>query len=235
MTNESSYLPVRKILSWAEEDRPREKLELRGKESLTDAELIAILINSGTTDLSAVDVGKLVMTRSENNIAELARLSIKDLMKIKGIGKAKAITIIAALELGRRRKDGDSLKKSKITGSRDVYEEMMPLLMDKSVEEFWIVLLNRANVVIRKIQVSRGGVSGTVVDAKVVFKSALDYLASSVILVHNHPSGTLKPSSEDIHLTGNLKAAGKVLDIPVLDHIIFTDNGYISLADEGLL
>jgi DNA repair protein RadC len=235
MTDESSYLPVRKILSWAEEDRPREKLELRGKESLTDAELIAILINSGTPDLSAVDVGKLIMSYAENNIGNLARLSIKDLTKIKGIGKAKAITIIAALELGRRRKDSDLVKNRSITSSGDVYQEMMPVLMDKVVEEFWVLLLNRANVVIRKVQISKGGISGTVVDPKIVFKSALEYLASSIILVHNHPSGTLKPSKEDIHITGQLKEAGKVLDIPVLDHLIFTDNGYVSFADDGLL
>lgn len=235
MTNESSYQPVRKILSWAEEDRPREKLELRGKESLTNAELIAILINSGTADLSAVDVGKQIMIYSENNIGNLARLSIKDLMKIKGIGKAKAITIIAALELGRRRKEIDVVKNRTITSSGDVYKEMIPVLMDKVVEEFWVLLLNRANVVIRKIQISKGGISGTVVDPKIVFKSALEYLASSLILVHNHPSGTLKPSKEDIHITGQLKEAGKVLDIPVLDHLIFTDNGYVSFADEGLL
>lgn len=235
MTNEYSGSAVRKILSWAEEDRPREKMEARGKESLTDAELIAILINSGTPDLSAVDVGKQIMTFADNSIGSLARLSIKDLMKIKGIGKAKAITIIAALELGRRRKDSDALKNNKITGSHDVYQEMMPLLMDKSVEEFWVLLLNRANGIIKKVQISKGGVSGTVVDAKIVFKNALEHLASSVILVHNHPSGTLKPSMEDIHLTNKLKEAGKLLDIPVLDHLIFTDNGYVSFIDEGIM
>ncbi len=235
MNNDSSYSSARKILSWAEEDRPREKMEMRGKEALTDAELIAILINSGTADLSAVDVGKQIMAYAENNIGALARLSVKELTKIKGIGKAKAITIIAALELGRRRKESEVLKNRKITCSNDVYNEMAPLLMDKSIEEFWILLLNRANKVIRKVQISKGGVSGTVVDAKVLFKNALEHLASAVILVHNHPSGTLKPSTEDIKLTNKLKEAGKVMDIPVLDHLIFTDNGYVSFTDEGLL
>lgn len=235
MSNHAEYSPERKILSWAEEDRPREKLELRGKEALSDAELIAILINSGTLDLSAVDVGKMIMQQADHNLAILSRFSIADLVKIKGIGKAKAITIQAALELGRRRKSAEIVKNQSITSSQDVYNEMVAYLLDKSVEEFWVLLLNRANKILKKVQISRGGVSGTVVDPKVVFKAALEQLASAMILVHNHPSGTLKPSNEDITITRKLKEAGKLLDIPVLDHLIFTDNGYVSFRDEGLL
>jgi DNA repair protein RadC len=231
---EDLYENNRKILSWAEEDRPREKMLLKGKAALSDAELIAILIGSGTIELSAVDVGKLIMQRAANNINELAKFSIKELTKIKGIGEAKAITIIAALELGRRRKEGERVKRPKIGSSADAYEQIRPYLMDLPHEEFWILLLNRANEVLRPVQVSQGGVSGTVADPKLIFKYALENLASSIILVHNHPSGNLRPSEADKDLTKRLREAGKFLEIPVLDHLIFTDNGYFSFADEGV-
>jgi DNA repair protein RadC len=224
-----------KILSWAEEDRPREKLLLKGKSALSDAELIAILIGSGTRSLSAVDVAKIILTKAENDLNQLAKFSVKDLQKIKGIGEAKAISIVSALELGRRRKDVDFVQKARITCSNDIYQLMKPELMDLPKEEFWILLLNRANSLIKKEQISSGGVSGTVADPKIIFKAALDQYASSVVLVHNHPSGNLKPSQADINLTNKMKEAGKLLEIPILDHIIFGDQGYMSFADEGLL
>lgn len=223
------------ILSWAEEDRPREKLLLKGKAALSDAELIGILIGSGTRALSAVDLSKLILHEVSNNLNELAKLSVKDLQKFKGIGEAKALAIVSALELGRRRKDSLFLKKPTITCSQDAYEVIKPELMDLSYETFWILLLNRANQVIKKSQISTGGVSGTIADPKIIFKTALECLSCAIILVHNHPSGNLKPSSSDISLTKKVKEAGAVLEIPVLDHIIFSDSGYLSFADEGLL
>ncbi len=223
------------IQSWAEEDRPREKLMLKGKASLSEAELIAILINSGTVDLTAVDVAKIILKSVGNNLNDLARLSIKDLSKFRGIGEAKAISIIAALELGRRRKEQDRPQRARVTCSRDAYNEMIPHLIDKPHEEFWILLMNRANEILRPVQISAGGVSGTVADPKIIFKQAIEHLASSMILLHNHPSGNLTPSQADKDLTRKLKDAGKLLDIPVLDHLIFTDKAYYSFADEGIL
>ena len=223
------------ILSWAEEDRPREKLLLKGKAALSDAELIAILIGSGTASLSAVDVAKFILKSVDHDLNALAKLSVKDLQKNKGIGEAKAISIVSALELGRRRKETEPAKKEKISCADDVYQMMRPHLLDLPHEEFWIILLNRANTVIKKHSISQGGVSGTVADPKLIFKIALENLASSVILVHNHPSGNLKPSEADMKLTRKLTESGKMLDLPVLDHIIFADIGFFSFADEGLL
>ncbi|MCK5277323.1 MAG: DNA repair protein RadC [Cyclobacteriaceae bacterium] len=232
MSESGNYL---NILSWAEEDRPREKLLLKGKAALSDAELIAILIGSGTRSISAVDVAKMILAKADNNLNKLAKFSVRDLRKIKGIGEAKAISIVSALELGRRRKDSDFSEKVKITCSNDIYQIMKPELMDLQKEEFWIILLNRANGLIKKEQISSGGISGTVADPKIIFKAALDQYASSIILVHNHPSGNLKPSKADIELTNKMKTAGKLLEIPVLDHIIFGDEGYLSFADDGML
>lgn len=223
------------ILSWAEEDRPREKLLLKGKSTLSDAELIAILIGSGTKSMSAVDVGKKILNEADNNLNELAKFSVKDLQKIKGIGQAKAIAIVSALELGRRRKGEEYKEKVRITSSNDIYQLIKPELMDLQKEEFWIILLNRANRLIKKEQISSGGVSGTVADPKIIFKAALEQYASSIILVHNHPSGNLKPSQADINLTKKMKDAGALLEIPILDHIIFSNEGYLSFADEGIL
>lgn len=231
----SDYTSNLKILNWAEEDRPREKLLLKGKAALSDAELIAILIGSGTKSVSAVDLAKIILGRVGNDLNDLARMSVNDLKKEKGIGEAKAIAIVSALELGRRRKDAEFKEKKQITSSRDIYELMQAELLDKQHEEFWIVLLNRANKVIRKVSVSSGGISGTVADPKLIFKSALEESASYIILVHNHPSGNLKPSQADNDLTAKLKSAGKFLEIPILDHVIFGDQGYLSYADEGLL
>ncbi|WP_019989901.1 RadC family protein [Rudanella lutea] len=230
-----NYDNPRKILSWAEEDRPREKLMLKGRAALSDAELIAILIGSGTTDLTAVDVSKIILQSVGNNLNELAKLSVKDLSKFRGIGEAKGISIVAALELGRRRREQDRPQRTRITCSRDAYEEIRPHLLDKPHEEFWILLLNRANEVLRPVQISAGGVSGTVADPKLIFKQAVENLASSIILVHNHPSENLTPSQADKDLTRKLREGGKLLDIPILDHLIFTDRAYLSFADEGLL
>jgi len=222
------------IKYWAEEDRPREKLLLKGKSVLSEAELIGILIGSGTKTLTAVDLAKQILQSVDNNLNLLAKLSIADLKKFKGIGEAKAISIISALELGRRRKSADQPKAIKITSSKTVYEIMHPHLQDLQHEEFWILLLNRANQLIKPVAISQGGVSGTVADPKMIFKFGLEALASSIILVHNHPSGNKTPSQADIKLTQKLKQAGQLLEIPVLDHLIYTDSGYLSMADEGL-
>ncbi|MBK0404091.1 DNA repair protein RadC [Adhaeribacter sp. BT258] len=231
----TAYAPTLGIKSWAEDDRPREKLLLKGRAALSDAELIAILIGSGTAKLTAVDVGKLIMGSVDNDLNALAKLSIKDLKKIKGIGEAKAITIVSALELGRRRKETAAAARTTITCSTDIYNYIKPQLLDLPHEEFWIILLNRANVVMQKVQISSGGIAGTVADPKIIFKKAIESSCSSIILVHNHPSGNTKPSAADITLTKKAKEAGLLLDMPVLDHIIFTENDYYSFADEGLL
>jgi DNA repair protein RadC len=223
------------IKEWAAEDRPREKLLLKGKVALSDAELIAILLGTGTTSFSAVDLAKKILQTTSNNLDKLAKLSVKDLTKVKGIGEAKAITIVAALELGRRRKELAPDEKVKITSSKDAYEIVCPELMDIPHEEFWVILTNRAQRVIKKQQVSSGGVSGTVADPRIIFKLALEELASGIILVHNHPSGNLTPSQADIALTTKMKDSGKLLDIQVLDHIIIAGKGYYSFADEGML
>lgn len=224
-----------KITHWAEEDRPREKLLMKGRSALSDAELIGILIGSGTISLSAVDLAKVILKEVNNDLHELAKLGVEDLKKFKGIGEAKAISIVSALELGRRRKESEPVKRERITSSEDAYKIIKPHLMDLKHEEFWVILLNRANMVIRKSIVSSGGVSGTIADPKMIFKIALDNLASSVILVHNHPSGNIKPSEADIQLTKKMKEGGRVLEIPVIDHLIFTNNQYYSFADEGKL
>lgn len=223
------------ILSWAEEDRPREKLQLKGKAVLSDAELIAILIGSGSQTLSAVDLSKHILSQANNDLNALAKLSVKDLIRFKGIGEAKAVSIVSALELGRRRKDALAQSRPQIRSSLDAYRLMVPNLMDQPTEQFWIIILNRSNRIISKRAISLGGISGTIVDPKIVFKIALEDLASGLILVHNHPSGNLKASQADIRLTEKIKKAGKLLEIPILDHIIFTDDGYLSFADENLL
>ncbi len=223
------------IKSWATDDRPREKLLAKGPMALSDGELLAILIGSGTRDLSAVDLARSILASVQNSISELSRLSIKDLMKFKGIGEAKAINIAAALEIGRRRRLKDSLQKRKILSSRDAFEIMHPLLSDNNYEEFWIITLNRGNMVKRTLRISEGSLAGTVADPKKIFKLALEDNAASVILCHNHPSGNLTPSSKDKEITQKCKSAGLFLDLPVLDHIIIGSDKYFSFADEGLL
>lgn len=231
----TEYKEKTTIKNWAEDDRPREKLLLKGKHSLSNAELIAILIGSGSSELSAVDLAKKILNSSNNNLIELSKLSVTDLMKFKGIGQAKAISIIAALELGKRRRSEDVLEKEKIISSRDAFEVFQGILSDSQYEEFWMLLLNKANKIIKKINISEGGISGTVADPKKIFKLALENNASSIILSHNHPSGNIQPSDSDIKLTKKLVDAGKLLDISVLDHVIIGDEKYYSFADENML
>ncbi|MEW6469081.1 MAG: DNA repair protein RadC [Bacteroidota bacterium] len=223
------------IKNWAEDDRPREKLVLKGRHALSDAELIAILIRSGTKEGSAVELSKKILSAFGNSLNELAKASVKDLVTFKGMGEAKALSIIAALELGRRRKAADKDKEEKIITSRHAYELFKPVFLDLPHEEFWILVLSRSNNVIRKERVSAGGVAGTVVDPKIIFKTALAHLGSGIVLAHNHPSGNLKPSEQDIRLTRNIREAGNLLEISVIDHLIVSNEGYYSFADEGLL
>jgi DNA repair protein RadC len=227
--------PLTAIKQWAEDDRPREKLTTKGPAALTDAELMAILIGSGSRNESAVDLCKRILSSTQNNLSELAKLSIADLMKFKGIGDAKAITIVAALELGKRRRLAEAVKQEVITSSQTAYDLLLPVFEDLKYEEFWVIYLNRANKVIKKEKVSTGGVAGTVVDTKIIFKVAVELLASSIILAHNHPSGNLKPSQQDISLTRNIKQAAQLFDMNLFDHLIVTEHGYYSFADEGVL
>ena len=223
------------IKNWSQGDQPREKLRDKGKVVLSDAELVAILIGSGNREESAVALCKRVLASVDNNLSELGKLSIKQLMKFKGIGEAKAITIAAALELGRRRRGEEALIKKKITSSVSVFELMQPIIGELPHEEFWIVYLNNSNKVIQKNQLSKGGITGTLVDVRLALKNALEVGATGIILAHNHPSGTLKPSEADKQLTKKLKTAGDSLDIKVLDHLIITEKAYFSFADENLL
>lgn len=232
---EDGYTKKLSIKAWAEADRPREKLLEKGKAALSDAELVAILISSGNDEESAVELSRRILQAVNNDLNELGKLTVADLTKFRGIGEAKAISIIAALELGRRRKNTDATIKAKITTSTQVFEELYPVVADLPHEEFWLLLLNRGNQVIKKLNVSKGGVSQTTVDAKLIFKGAIENLASYVILCHNHPSGNLKPSDADIRLTKNLVEVGKMLEIPVLDHIIIAGKEYFSFLDEGLM
>jgi DNA repair protein RadC len=224
-----------KIKSWSPEDRPREKLLLKGTAALSEAELIAILIGSGTARLSAVEVARRILQHGGSNLNELARMTVSDLKKIKGIGEAKAITIVAALELGRRRKETMPEEKPKIASSGDAFSLIKSDLIDLPHEEFWILLLNRANRVIKKKRISGGGVTGTVADPKIIYKIALEELACAIIVAHNHPSGNLVASQSDIDLTKRLKEAGKFLEIQLLDHLIVANQKYFSFADEGLI
>jgi DNA repair protein RadC len=223
------------IKSWAEEDRPREKLMGKGRQILSEAELIAILIGSGSRNETAVELSKRILSTVENNLNELGKLGVKELTKFKGIGEAKAISIVAALELGRRRKETEVVKREKITTSKDAYDALKGNMSDLPYEEFWLIILNRANAIVKKELISRGGVAGTVVDTKIIFKAAVEYYASSIIICHNHPSGNLKPSEADIRITKNIKEAGKIMEIPLIDHLILSENGYYSFADEGML
>jgi DNA repair protein RadC len=225
-------IPINK---WARDDRPREKLSLKGKQALSNAELLAILISTGSKEESAVELGRKILRLANDNLHELGKLSVKDLTRVKGIGEAKAISIAAALELGARRRSAETPEKSTIRSSRDVFEIFQPLLCDLQKEEFWVLLLNRANKVLHRFRMSEGGIAGTVVDPRLIFKSALDHLASSIILCHNHPSGNPKPSQADLDLTHKMKDAGKLLDIQLPDHVIVAGNSYYSFADEGVI
>lgn len=223
------------IKNWSEDDRPREKLLSKGRSILSDAELIAILIGSGNREESAVGLSKRILASVENNLSELGKVSVKDLMKFKGIGEAKAISIAAALELGRRRSGGEALSRKRITSSVSIFELMHPILGDLGHEEFWVIYLNNSNKVLDKLQLSKGGMTGTLVDTRIALKRALEVGATALALVHNHPSGTLKPSGADKQVTQKLVTAASSLDLRVIDHLIITEKGYFSFADEGIL
>ena len=222
------------ITHWSEDDKPREKLMLKGKSALSDAELIAILIGSGNRNESAVDLSKRILASVDNNLNALGKLSIQQLMNFKGIGEAKAISIIAAMELGRRRRAEEAVELKKITSSKMIFELMQPIIGELPHEEFWVLYLNNSNKVLSKSQQGKGGITGTIIDVRLVFKAALELGATAIILSHNHPSGNLNPSDADKKITQKLKAAGGNLDIQVLDHVIICENNYFSFADEGI-
>ncbi|MGY0391801.1 RadC family protein [Bizionia sp. KMM 8389] len=223
------------IKNWSQDDQPREKLRDKGKAALSDAELVAIIIGSGSRNESALELCKRILASVDNNLNQLGKLSLTDLMAFKGIGEAKAIAIAAAMELGRRRRSEEALERNIITSSTSVFELMQPIIGELPHEEFWIIYLNNSNKVLQKQQLSKGGITGTLVDVRLVLKNALQFGAVSLILVHNHPSGTLKPSEADKQITQKLKKAGESLDIKVLDHLIVTEKAYFSFADDNLL
>jgi len=223
------------IREWARDDRPREKLMAQGAGALSDAELLAILIRSGSTKDSALDLAKLIMGSAANDLNRLSQLGVAELTKFNGMGEAKAIAIVAALELGRRRRALEPRERASVTTSATAYELVRPMLADKPHEEFWLIFLDRGNRLLDKCRISQGGMHGTVADPKIIFKEALDRRASSVVLCHNHPSGQLRPSEEDILLTRKLVEGGRILDISVHDHLIVTAAGYYSFADNGML
>jgi DNA repair protein RadC len=223
------------IKSWAEEDRPREKLLKLGRKNLTNAELLAIILGSGTKDESALGLAQRLLGASGNNLNDLGRMRLEELKTFRGIGMARAVSIIAAFELGRRRRLTDIRERPQVKCSADAYNAIASLLLDLPQEEFWILLLNRANRVVGRERISSGGLSATIVDARVIFQKAISGLACSIILCHNHPSGNTKPSQADIDITRKLKKGGEALDITVLDHLIIAETGYYSFADEGLM
>lgn len=228
-------VPHLKIQDWAKADRPREKLMQKGNKVLTDAELLGILIGSGTSKVSAVNLAQLILRHYDNDLALLAKCSVKELQQFNGIGEAKAIAIVSAMELGRRRGDQTTPLRPRLCDAHSVYHCIKPELLDKPIEEFWIILINRANYLIKKQFISSGGLTATSADPKVVFRAALDHQTAGIILVHNHPSGNPAPSTKDIALTKKLIDGGKLLDIAVLDHIIVAGSTYFSFADEKLL
>jgi len=223
------------IKHWSDDDKPREKLVHKGRSVLSDAELIAILIGSGSRSESAVALAKRILASVDNNLNELGKLSIKQLMVFKGIGEAKAVTIAAALEMGRRRRGEDALKISKIGSSNDAFEVLQPIMGELEHEEFWVLYLNNSNKVLHKAQLSKGGITGTLVDVRILMKQSLELGAVGLILAHNHPSGTLKPSNADKEITQKIKRASESLDIKVLDHLIITQKAYFSFADNNVL
>ncbi len=229
------YIQKLTLKNWADDDKPREKLLLKGRHSLSDAELIAITLGSGTTDQTAVELAREILSSVSNSLHLLGKLSVADLCKFKGIGEAKAIALIAALELGRRRSDTLPPDRPKVLTSADAFHQFAPVLNDLSHEEFWILLLNRANDIEDRILISKGGLTGTIVDSRIIFKTAIEKLATGIVLGHNHPSGQTVPSEADLLLTKRLCAAGKILDIQVVDHIIIANNRYYSFADDGKL
>lgn len=232
---ESLHNSSTSIKNWAIDDRPREKLLTKGKESLSDSELLAILINSGSGKDSAIDVAKKVLALGKNNLDELGKISIKDMMRVNGIGEARAVTLVAALELGRRRHGTENLVKTRLTSSGQLAAFLKASLKDYPYEVFAIVFLNKSNKVKHFEVISKGGINHTIVDPRIIFLKALEVQATSMVLCHNHPSGSLRPSRADEEITARLKSAGKLLDIEVVDHLIVSDEGYYSFADEGMM
>ncbi len=227
----SNYQPNLTLKTWAEEDRPREKLLHNGKDHLSDSELLAILLGSGSRHETAVELGRKILHGVDDNLHELGTLTVPNLVQYPGVGEAKAITIVAALELGRRRQSTHPKEKPQIKGSKDAYDVLGAKLADLPHEEFWVAYLNRGNKVIKRERIGLGGVAGTVADIRIILKSCLNQLATSIILYHNHPSGNLSPSDADISLTRKIKQAGEYVDVNVLDHLIITPEGYYSFAD----
>jgi len=219
----------------AEDDRPREKFLLKGRNSLSDSELLAIIMGSGSRDETAVELARKILASVDNNWHQLSLLTIKDLTKFKGVGEVKAISIATALEIGRRRASQEIPEKPQISSSNDAYQILKFHLADLRTEEFWAIFLNQSNKVIHISQLTQGGINQSIVDIRILFKNALDHFATGIIVAHNHPSGNLKPSSEDIHITKKIKEAGNLMNIQVLDHLIITQNSYLSFADENLL
>jgi DNA repair protein RadC len=223
------------LKTWAVEERPREKVLANGIQYLSDSELLALLLGSGTKNVTAVELARQILMQSGNSLHELGRQNINDLIKIRGIGPAKGITLLAALELGRRREATKQIEKTPVKSSENVFRFFHPLLGDLEHEEFWLLLLNRANRILGRFKVSQGGLSGTVIDTRIILKKALDNLASSIIVCHNHPSGNNQPSDADVKMTEKLKKAAEMLEIKLLDHVIIADKSYFSFADEGLI
>lgn len=227
---QKNYQPIR---FWAEDDRPREKFLQIGRHNLSNAELLAILLTSGSKEESAVDLARRILNTVGENLHELGKMTVPQLIKFKGIGEVKAITILAAIELGRRRIEQGPVSKKKLTGSQQAYDFMRPVLEDLPHEEFWVILLNRSNFVLKKILISSGGLAATIVDPKIIFRKALEASASGILLFHNHPSGNLEPSQSDIDLTHKMISGAKHFDISILDHLIISEKGYYSFSDEG--
>ncbi|WP_312825546.1 RadC family protein [Epilithonimonas sp.] len=223
------------IKSLAEDDRPREKFLMKGKASVSDSELLAIIMGSGNREESAVELARRILNSVENNWHRLSQLSIKDLMKFKGVGEAKAISIATALEIGNRKSQQEVLERHQISSSKDVFEVLQPHLSDLSTEEFWAVFLNHQNKILYKTCLFRGGIASSVADVRVIFKTALEHFSTRIIVAHNHPAGSLKPSSEDINITKKIDEAGKLLEIELLDHIIIAQNKFYSFKEEGIL
>ncbi len=224
-----------RIKEWAAEDRPREKLLAKGISALSDAELVAILIHSGSREDTAVELAQKILQTVKNNLNELGKLTVRDLQKFKGMGQAKAIAVVAAMELGKRRNSTLAIKKKQITQSSEVFDLLCPLLGDLPYEEFWVIFLNKSNRLIGKQKISQGGISGTVTDVRMILRLAIELQATSIIVCHNHPSGGVKPSQSDIEITKKISEAGKIMDVKLLDHLIVTDATFYSFADEGLL
>lgn len=236
LSDTNIYLPSKlAITAWAEEDRPREKLILKGRQQLSDAELLAILLGSGSQQESAVDLAQRILHAVDHNLQSLGKKSRTELLKFHGVGDAKAVKIIAALELGRRHKHTTGVEQRQLRSSQDAYQCLAPLLAELDHEECWMLCLNRSNHIMQRVKISSGGRAGTVVDAKLIFERALEFKSSAIVLAHNHPSNNLKPSAADQQLTHKLYQAGKTLDLPLLDHLIITDFAYYSFADEGEL